>query len=249
MQRINRPNWLPRWLARRIPKGIVRKPAPRKFRVEHLEDRTVPASLSINDVSIVEGNSGRKDAIFTVTLSEPSAQTVTVEYSTAEGTASDNIDYVRLPAGQGNNQNPKLTFLPGVTTQTLAVKISGDLVQESDETFFVNLSNAVGATIQDGQGLGTILNDDGRPVANPDSYSVNEDGSLSVAAPGVLANDTDPDPLTAALVSGPSHGTLTLNANGSFTYTPNVNFHGADSFTYQANDAWSGSVATVSITV
>ena len=59
-----------------------------------------------------------------------------------------------------------------------------------------------------------------------------------MAAPGVLANDTDPDgdPLTAVLVTGPSHGTLTLNANGSFTYTPAANFTGTDSFTYRASD-------------
>ena len=59
-----------------------------------------------------------------------------------------------------------------------------------------------------------------------------------MAAPGVLANDTDVDgnPLTAALVTGPAHGTLALNANGSFTYTPTANYNGADSFTYTASD-------------
>src|SRR4029079_12473014 len=72
------------------------------------------------------------------------------------------------------------------------------------------------------------------PVAVNDSYSTNEDTALTVAASGVLANDTDVDanPLTAAVVTGPSHGTLTLNANGSFTYTPAANYNGADSFTY-----------------
>ena len=69
---------------------------------------------------------------------------------------------------------------------------------------------------------------------------------------GVLANDTDADgnTLTAAVVSGPSHGTLTLNANGSFTYTPAAGYHGADSFTYKANDgAADSNVATVSLTI
>ncbi|PYM89215.1 MAG: hypothetical protein DME04_26975, partial [Candidatus Rokuibacteriota bacterium] len=76
------------------------------------------------------------------------------------------------------------------------------------------------------------------PVATNDSFSVNEDTALVVVAPGVLGNDTDVDsnPLTAVLVSGPSHGTLTLNANGSFSYTPAVNYNGPDSFTYKAND-------------
>jgi VCBS repeat-containing protein len=90
------------------------------------------------------------------------------------------------------------------------------------------------------------------PVAGNDNYSTNEDTPLTVVAPGVLANDSDPDgnPLTAIQVSGPSHGTLSLNANGSFTYTPNANYNGADSFTYRANDgSLNSNIATVSITV
>jgi hypothetical protein len=76
------------------------------------------------------------------------------------------------------------------------------------------------------------------PVAVNDSYSTNEDTTLSIASPGVLANDSDLDgnPITAVLVSGPSHGTLTLNANGSFSYTPAANYNGSDTFTYKAND-------------
>ncbi len=91
------------------------------------------------------------------------------------------------------------------------------------------------------------------PAANNDSYSTNEDVPLSIAAPGILGNDTDAEhnPLTAVLVSGPTHGTLTLNANGSFTYTPPANYNGSDSFTYKANDgtANSNTGATVSIAV
>ncbi|HEY5838344.1 MAG TPA: Ig-like domain-containing protein [Pyrinomonadaceae bacterium] len=92
-----------------------------------------------------------------------------------------------------------------------------------------------------------------RPVANDDSYSTNEDTVLrKFASAGVLANDTDNENsvLTAILVSGPSHGALTFNANGSFTYTPNDEFIGTDSFTYTANDGTLDSnVATVTITV
>ena len=90
------------------------------------------------------------------------------------------------------------------------------------------------------------------PVATNDSSSMAEDTALVVAAPGVLGNDTDVegDPLTAVLVSGPSHGLLTLNANGSFTYTPGANYNGSDSFTYKANDGTANSnVATVSLTI
>jgi VCBS repeat-containing protein len=76
------------------------------------------------------------------------------------------------------------------------------------------------------------------PTAAPDAYSTAEDTRLTVATPGVLANDSDPDhnTLSAVLVSGPSHGTLTLNPDGSFTYTPATNHTGSDSFSYQASD-------------
>jgi VCBS repeat-containing protein len=90
------------------------------------------------------------------------------------------------------------------------------------------------------------------PTAAGDAYATDEDATLSVAAPGVLGNDSDPEgnPLTAALVDAPAHGTLTLNADGSFEYTPAANYNGADSFTYQANDgSLDSNTATVTITV
>jgi VCBS repeat-containing protein len=103
-----------------------------------------------------------------------------------------------------------------------------------------------------GNGLVTITytgvssGDNIAPQAKDDTYSTDEDKTLTVAAPGVLSNDTDADddPLTAVLVSSPSHGTLTLNADGSFTYTPNANFNGKDSFTYKANDGGADTIAT-----
>jgi VCBS repeat-containing protein len=96
----------------------------------------------------------------------------------------------------------------------------------------------------------TAVND--APVAVNDSYTVDEDTPLSVPGNGVLANDTDADSssVTAALVSGPAHGTLTFNADGSFTYNAAANFNGADSFTYLATDgSLSSNVATVNLTV
>jgi VCBS repeat-containing protein len=90
------------------------------------------------------------------------------------------------------------------------------------------------------------------PVAAGNSYTTNEDTLLTVAAPGVLGNDSDidGDPLTASLVAPPAHGTLTLNANGSFAYLPNQDYHGLDGFTYRAHDGTGYSaVATVTITV
>ena len=76
------------------------------------------------------------------------------------------------------------------------------------------------------------------PMANNDSYTTTENIPLTIAFPGVLSNDNDPEgaALTAALATGPANGALTLNANGSFTYTPSSNFVGSDSFTYRASD-------------
>ncbi len=90
------------------------------------------------------------------------------------------------------------------------------------------------------------------PVAETESYAVNEADTLTVTAPGVLGNDTDLDgnALTAVLVVGPAHGTLSLSANGAFTYTPTGNYNGADSFSYRPNDGLAdGNIVSVSITV
>ena len=92
------------------------------------------------------------------------------------------------------------------------------------------------------------------PVATDDAYDALPDQELSVAAPGVLSNDTDGngDPLTAVLEPGGdvSNGTLTLNADGSFDYTPAAGYEGPDQFTYKAYDGSEYSnVATVTLTV
>ncbi len=90
------------------------------------------------------------------------------------------------------------------------------------------------------------------PVAANDAYSTNANTTLDQAAPGVLGNDTDPEgaALTAQLVTGPSHGALTLNAEGSFAYTPAADYAGSDSFTYRASDGTNSSnIATVTLTV
>jgi len=90
------------------------------------------------------------------------------------------------------------------------------------------------------------------PVANDDSYTIDQGGTLDVAAPGVLGNDTDADndPLTAIKVSDPAHGTITLNADGSFSYIHDGSDTTSDLFTYKANDGISDSnEATVNITI
>lgn len=90
------------------------------------------------------------------------------------------------------------------------------------------------------------------PVAGDDAYAVDEDTTLMISAPGVLANDYDPDgnSMTTQLAADALHGTLTLNPNGSFTYVPALNYHGPDSFAYTATDGLLVSnTATVGITI
>jgi hypothetical protein len=90
------------------------------------------------------------------------------------------------------------------------------------------------------------------PVANDDTYNTNKNTTLNVPAPGVLSNDSDPDgdSIIAIPVTNPSDGTLDLNSDGSFTYTPDTDFSGSDSFTYKANDgSLDSNTATVTIEV
>jgi hypothetical protein len=117
-----------------------------------------PSSLSISDVAVPEGDAGATIAVLMVTLSPASSQTVTVDFATANNTATAGEDYV---AASGT-----VTFPPGFTAQPVPIDILGDVGAEPDESFFVNLSSPVNATIADGQGLGTILDDDSSLSSN-----------------------------------------------------------------------------------
>ena len=116
-------------------------------------EASVKAALSINDVALPEGNSGTTAFNFTVTLGAPATGPVTVKYQTSNGTATAPSDYIARGLST-------LTFAAGETSKTITVSVMGDTAVEPDENFFVNLSAAVGAVITDGQGTGTIKNDD-----------------------------------------------------------------------------------------
>ena len=109
-------------------------------------------TISLNDVSLTEGNSGLKSATFTLTLSGPSVEAIAVRAITTPGTATAASDY--------NSINLVVIFQPGTVTRTVDVPIIGDTNLESNETFSVNLSDPFATTIADGAGAGTILDDD-----------------------------------------------------------------------------------------
>lgn len=108
--------------------------------------------LSIGDVAILEGQAGTSVATFTVTMDKPAALPTSVSFFTSDGTATAGQDY--------EPTSGLLTISPGQTTGTITVVIVGDRVVESNETFFVNLSDPVLSTIGDAQGVATIINDD-----------------------------------------------------------------------------------------
>jgi streptogramin lyase len=198
-------------------------------------------TLSINNVSQNEGNSGLTPFVFTVTLSAPSASTVTVAYATADGTATAGSDY--------NATSGTLTFNPGVTTQTITVNVIGDTIVEPDETFTVNLSSPVGATIAVGTGTGTIVNDDvaAGPTLSINNVSANEGNSgttpfvftvtLSAAsgstvtvnyatADGTATAGSDYAAASGVLTFAPgaTTQTITVNVIGDTTPEPNETF-------------------------
>ena len=111
-----------------------------------------PLGMTIGDASVAEGDSGTAPMIFTINLPAPAADTASVDYVVVGGTATAGVDFI---ASQGT-----LRFPVGTTTRTISVPVIGDRMNEGNETLFVNLSNAVSATIVRPQGVGTILDDD-----------------------------------------------------------------------------------------
>jgi len=165
---------------------------------------------------------------FTATASDSDLPAQTLTFSLDSG----------APSGASITTGGLFTWTPteaqGPGTYLITVRVS-DGALEDFEVISVQVNEVVEA-----------------PVATSDSYTTNSNTPLNVAAPGVLQNDSDPNPLplTAVLVSGPTVGSLTLNPDGSFIYSPPLNYVGAASFTYKANNGTLDSnVVTVTIDV
>src|SRR5262249_26980015 len=134
----------------------------------------------------------------------------------------------------------------GVVTYTPAANFFGS------DSFRYTVKDNAGATSNQATVSIALAPVNDAPVAGDDAYTVAQGATLTVAAPGVLTNDTDVDgnALNATLVTTATHGTLTFDPNGSFTYTPEASFVGADTFTYRASDGTVDSpLATVKVVV
>lgn len=174
-------------------------------------------TISINDVSVTEGNTGTISAGFTVALSNASSQTVTVNYATADSSAAAGSDYVAT--------NGTVTFTPGQTSQPVSVTVNGETAFETNETFNVNLSVPTNATIADNQGVGTITNDDTQPTISINDVSVNEGNAAGSATAGFTVSLSNASGQTITVTYATADGTATAGneyvaASGTVTFTP-----------------------------
>jgi hypothetical protein len=171
-------------------------------------------SITIDDVTVTEGNAGTRAATFSVALSLPSNEPVTVEYATADGIATAGSDY---QASSGT-----LTVAPGQTNKTITVLVNGDRLVEPSETLFVNLSNPANATIANGQAMGTILDDEPRIQINDVTVTEGNTGTRPGTFTVRLSGPYDV-PVTIGYAT--ANGTATaagdyLATSGTLTFAP-----------------------------
>jgi hypothetical protein len=176
----------------------------------------LPPGVSVSDATVTEGNTGAVDVTFTVTLSKAAAADVTVHYETVNGTATAGSDYV---AASGDVVIPA-----GQTSRTFTVAVLGDRVAEPTETFAVNLSAPVNATITDGQGLVTILDDEPRISINDVAKSEGRGNKTTLFTFTVTLSATYDQPVTVSYQT--VNGTATTADNdytaktGTLTFNP-----------------------------
>ncbi len=211
--------------------------------------------ITVLSYTIADGYGGTATATVTITVGTNSIPVaVNDAVTTPQGIAVD----ADVLANDTDGNGDALTITDAVVTTG-----SGTALAVNNKVRFTPTPEFVGTakityTIDDGRGatatavLTVTVIGNTAPIAVAESYTVAEDEVLALPAGGVLANDSDADgnALTAILVSSTTSGTLTLEANGAFTYTPGANFAGADSFTYKASDgALTSAQVTVALTV
>jgi PKD repeat protein len=221
---------------------ITAPAAPATYLATYTTGQTSP-SLTISDATVTEGDSGSVNAAFTLTLSASSAQTVSVNWATADGTATAPADYT---AGSGT-----ASFPPGSTSQVVSVSVRGDTVDEPNETFRVNLSGAVNATIADSSGTGTILDDDNAAPTVSLTAPANGAGFQAPATVTITANASDPDGTVTQVAFYAGSTLLSTDTASPWSYTWSGVPAGGYSLTARATDDGGATTtsAPVAITV
>jgi RHS repeat-associated protein len=179
-------------------------------------DNDLPPSLNIGDIEVIEGNDGTTNASLIVSLDTPSSKTITVDYTTVEGTAKEGVDY--------QAKSGTITFAPGETSKTIDVAIIGDKLDEIDKAFGVNLSNPSNALIADDRGEVTIFDDDASPfitindtsVTEGDAGTVNAIFTVTLASPSSRVITVDFTTVDGTAVAGIDYQTL----SGTLTFNP-----------------------------
>lgn len=177
------------------------------------DDDPIP-SISVSDASAPEGTSTAGSASFSLTLSNPSAFTITVSFATADGNATAGTDYTP--------RSGTATFAANQVSQSLVVSFLADTTYEADETLSLNLSTPVNATIADGQGVGTLQNDDPLPALSIADATAVEGGTASPAVS--LSN---PSAFAISVSYATANGTATAGsdyaaASGLLSFAPGV---------------------------
>jgi hypothetical protein len=202
------------------------------------------ASATYTDAAGNDGGAGTTPSLHFDTLAPNAPSTPDLSAGSDSGTSStDNVTSVTTPTFSGTAESGStVTLYDGATVLGSAVASGGNWSITS--TALSGGSHTISATATDTAGNVSVASaglqveiDTTAPAVTTDSYTTSEDTALTIAAPGVLGNDVDSHALTAAVLSSPTHGSLTLNADGSLTYTPNADYNGADSFSYRATDA------------
>src|ERR671911_657284 len=235
--------------------------APTNFAVGSTQTSVAAADINGDgkpDLAATKFNTDNVAVLLNSTVTNQAPVAAGDSFSTAE----DTVLTVAAPGGLGNDADPDGD---PVTAVVVTGPSHGSLTLNADGSFSYTpaadfagsdsfsyrasdgslSSNPVTVTI-------TVTATNDPPTGTADAYTTAEDTVLTASAPGVLGNDSDPDgdPLTAVLVTGPSHGTLSLNVDGSFSYTPAENFAGSDSFSYRASDgSLNSNPVTVTISV
>lgn len=178
-------------------------------------DNDAESQLSISDSTVIEGDTGIKQAVFTVTLSVSTTKPVTVTYATTNSTAVAGLDY---SATTGT-----LVFAPSETTKTINVDVLSDIIDEFTETFTVSLSNPVNAILAVANGTGTIIDDDALPqLLISDSTLTEGDAGKTLAVFTVTVTGNSEKPMAVDYATANNSATANIDykaANGTLNFS------------------------------